>query len=238
MKLNVNIDHVATLRNARGGSEPDPIHAARAVERAGAHGITVHLREDRRHIRDADVWGLRRTVKTKFNLEMAAIPEMVGLAERVKPDWATLVPEKRKELTTEGGLDVARHLLVVSRAVARLQRAGIAVSVFIDPELRQVRAAQEAGATMIELHTGSYAEAVQADHRRARLYRIHLALEEGRRLGLVVNAGHGLNYGNMTSIVRMKGVEEFSVGHSIIARALEVGLERAVREMLTLINSI
>jgi len=236
VKLNVNIDHVATLRNARGGWEPDPVHVARAVERAGAHGITFHLREDRRHIQDEDVKRLRRAVHIKLNMEMAATLEMLTIAEKVRPDWATLVPEKRQELTTEGGLDVRRHFSKVVRALARLKRAGIVPGVFIDPSPVQVKAAKQAGAEMVELHTGSYAEARTAAERRRRLTEIRRALLEARRLDLRVNVGHGLNYHNVKAIARLQGVQEASIGHSIVARAVEVGMTCAVREMLGLLR--
>jgi len=236
LKLNVNIDHVATLRNARGGKSPDPVQAALAVERAGAHGITFHLREDRRHIRDEDVRRLAKVVKTKMNMEMAATAEMLEIAEAIRPEWATLVPEKRLELTTEGGLDVARHLPALRRAVARLQRAGVEVSLFVDPDPRQLRYAADTGATMVEIHTGRYADAPSGPARWARLREIRQAVEDAIRLGFWVNAGHGLNYVNVKPIARLPGLRELSIGHAIVAKAVEVGMVQAVREMLALLR--
>ncbi len=231
MRLTVNIDHVATLRNARGGVEPDPVRAARAAEKAGAEGIVCHLREDRRHIRDEDVRRLRKSVTTKLDLEMAATREIIAVARRVRPELATLVPEHRLELTTEGGLDVVRNLSRLRRAVERLQDRGIAVSLFVDPVRKQIDAAREAGADMIEIHTGEYADAGTAVRRKRLLGVIRRAAVHARSLGLGVNAGHGLNYRNVGPVAAIGEIEEMSIGHAVIVRALDVGMERAVREM-------
>src|SRR5574337_740055 len=235
--LCVNIDHIATIRQARRSEEPDPVQAALLVELAGASGITVHLREDRRHIQDRDVELLRRLVKTKLNLEMAVTEEMLQIALALKPEMTTLVPERREELTTEGGLDVHRHLDEVSQAVCRLREGGIAVSLFIDPDPNQVSAAARAGADFVELHTGSYAEVETHQARSAELTRLIQSATAAKALGLRVNAGHGLDYRNVGSIAAIPEVEELSIGHSIIARAVLVGLERAIREMLTAIGT-
>ncbi|ORJ63045.1 pyridoxine 5'-phosphate synthase [Geothermobacter hydrogeniphilus] len=235
-KLGVNVDHVATVRQARGVSEPDPVIAASLAELAGAHGITVHLREDRRHIQDRDVRLLRQTVQSRLNLEMAATDEMVGIALDILPDSATLVPEKREELTTEGGLDVCLHRNLIKKQTGLLRQAGISVSLFIDPDIEQVKAAHRAGADFIEIHTGSYCEARTDQLRRQELEKIETALRAGRKLGLGVNAGHGLNYQNVDKVAALSGFHEFNIGHSIISRAVLVGMERAVREMLALIS--
>ncbi len=235
LKLGVNIDHVATLRQARYKAghtgavlpEPDPVKAAAEAEAAGAHGITVHLREDRRHIQDRDVRILRRTIRTRLNLEMADVPEIVAIAERLKPDEACIVPERRAEVTTEGGLNVAGKSL--PRTIARLQKAGIVVSLFIAPDLKQIRAAAAAGAQFIELHTGSYANARKP---AAELRRLIAAAELAHDLGLRVNAGHGLNYQNTPGIFAVPHLETLNTGHAIISRAVFVGLRQAVREML------
>ena len=236
MRLAINIDHVATLRNARGGSDPDPVEAARVVERAGAEGIVCHLREDRRHIRDEDVKRLRKSISTKLDLEMAATPEIVAIARRVRPDLATLVPEKRRELTTEGGLDVVRLRKSLGQAVRKLQDAGIPVSLFVDPVPDQLEATREIGAEMIEIHTGEYANA-RTDRDRKRLAdQIRKMARFGRSLGLGVNAGHGLDYDNISRIARIREIEEVSIGHAAIVRAMSVGLEKAVREMVRLVK--
>lgn len=235
-KLGVNVDHVATVRQARGSNEPDPVTAAALAELAGADSITVHLREDRRHIQDRDVELLRRTVKTRLNLEMAATDEMVGIALKLLPDTVTLVPEKREELTTEGGLDVSLHRNLIKKQVDLLRQGGIAVSLFIDPDLEQIKMAHRVGAGLIEIHTGSYCEAHSSDLRRGELAKIETAIRAGRKLGLGVNAGHGLNYQNIGDVVSLGGVDEFNIGHSIISRAVLVGLERAVREMAALVR--
>ena len=235
-KLGLNVDHIATVRQARGGTEPDPVTAAALGELAGAEGITIHLREDRRHIQDRDLEILRRTVQTKLNLEMAATDEMVGIACRIKPEQCTLVPEKRQELTTEGGLDVIANLQTVTNAVKQLQQAGIIVSLFVDPNPEQIRASKESGADAIEIHTGSYAEARSEADRHHELAAIRNAVVLGNELGLTVHAGHGLNYINILPLTKLTGIDEFNIGHSIIARATLVGLDRAVREMVALIR--
>jgi pyridoxine 5-phosphate synthase len=236
MRLSINIDHIATLRNARGGTVPDPVAAALIVERAGADGIVCHLREDRRHIRDEDVRRLLKSVRTKLDLEMAATPEIVGIARRVRPDLTTLVPEKRKELTTEGGLDAAGRKPSLRKAIGALHRKNIPVSLFIDPVPQQVRAARDVGAEMIELHTGEYADARTARERRVHLNRIRRMAEFARSLGLGVNAGHGLDYDNISAVAAIEEIEEVSIGHAIIVRAVDVGLEAAVREMVGLVR--
>jgi pyridoxine 5-phosphate synthase len=235
-KLGVNVDHVATVRQARGISEPDPVTAAALAELAGADSITVHLREDRRHIQDRDVEILRRTIKTRLNLEMAATDEMVGIALKIQPDAVTLVPEKREELTTEGGLDVSLHRNLIKKQTDLLRQGGILVSLFVDPDLEQIRMSHRVGADGIEIHTGSYCEARSAELRRAELDKIETAIRAARKLGLGVNAGHGLNYQNIRDVVSLGGIEEFNIGHSIVSRAVLVGMERAVREMAALVR--
>jgi pyridoxine 5-phosphate synthase len=234
--LGVNIDHVATVRQARGGQEPDPIAAAVLAELGGADGITIHLREDRRHIQDRDLRLLRQTVKTKLNLEMAATDEMVRIALEVKPEMCTLVPEKRQELTTEGGLDVRFNLELLTEAVDRLQDGGIIVSLFIDPDTDQIKAANKVDTNCIEIHTGAFAEARDPQQQEQELLKIGNAVRLAKKLGMGVNAGHGLSYSNIKKITAIGGIEEFNIGHSIISRALLVGLERAVREMVDLIK--
>lgn len=235
-KLGVNVDHVATIRQARGGKEPDPVTAAALAELAGAEGITVHLREDRRHIQDRDVRLLRQTLQTRLNLEMAATDEMVGIALEILPDCVTLVPERREELTTEGGLDVSMHRHLLKKQAGLLQQEGIVVSLFIDPDLEQIKMAHRIGANFIEIHTGAYCEARTPELRKLELEKIDHAIRAGRKLGLGVNAGHGLNYTNLPPVLGLGGVEEFNIGHSIISRAVLVGLERAVREMVDMIK--
>lgn len=230
--LSVNVDHVATIRQARRAQEPDPVQAAMLAELAGASGITCHLREDRRHIQDRDVELLRRLVKTKLNLEMAITEEMVRMAIALKPGMATLVPERREELTTEGGLDVHGRLDAVTRAVRTLQGEGIAVSLFIDPDADQVSVSARAGAELVELHTGMYAEARDRKALQDEMARLIKAAALAKELGLRVNAGHGLNYLNVGPVAAIPEVEELNIGHSIVARAALVGMERAVREML------
>ncbi len=236
MRLCINIDHVATLRNARGGNDPDPVAAALTAERAGADGIVCHLREDRRHIRDRDVERLRRAVRSKLDLEMAATSEIVAIARRIKPDLSTLVPERRKELTTEGGLDVVRLRRPLAAAIGQLHDRGIAVSLFIDPQRSQIDAAREAGADMIEIHTGEYAEAQTARARRKPLAAIRSMAQYAESIGLGVNAGHGLDYANIAPVAAIGEIEEVSIGHAIIVRAVDVGLEQAVKEMVTLVK--
>ncbi|RII27066.1 MAG: pyridoxine 5'-phosphate synthase [Geobacter sp.] len=235
-KLGVNIDHIATIRQARGGKEPDPVAAAVIAELAGADGITIHLREDRRHIQDRDLKILRQTVKTRLNLEMAATAEMVAIACTQKPEMCTLVPEKRQELTTEGGLDVRIHQESLADAVEKLQEGGMLVSLFVDPDPDQVKAASKIGADYIEIHTGSFAEARGYREQDAELRKIENAIKLAAKLGLGVNAGHGLNYSNIKMVAALGGIEEFNIGHSIISRAVLVGLDRAVREMMDLVK--
>jgi len=235
--LCVNVDHIATIRQARRAQEPDPVQAAMLAELAGASGITCHLREDRRHIQDRDVELLRRLVKTKLNLEMAVTEEMIRIAIALKPDMATLVPERREELTTEGGLDVRGHLDAVTRTVRTLQGEGIAVSLFIDPDPEQVSDSARAGAELVELHTGMYAEAGDRKALQNEMARLIKATTQARELGLRVNAGHGLNYRNVGPVATIPEVEELNIGHSVIARAALVGMERAVREMLVAMDS-
>lgn len=230
-RLGVNIDHVATLRQAREGRVPDPVRAAVEAERAGAHGITAHLREDRRHIQDHDLTRLRRALRIPLNLEMSITPEIVRIACRLRPAKACLVPEKRRELTTEGGLDVAGKIQAVRRAVSKLSRKGIEVSLFIDPDFKQVRSAAKAGAPVVELHTGTYAGA-RGRHKRAELERLRRAAILAHRLGIRVNAGHGLDYENTRSVARLPYIEELNIGHSVVSRAVFVGIKQAVREML------
>lgn len=229
--LGVNIDHVATIRQARRTVEPDPVGAAVLAELAGADGITVHLREDRRHIQDRDVRVLRQTVRTHLNLEMAATDEMVSIALDIKPDYITLVPEKREEVTTEGGLDVVGNLSRLREVVTTLQGAGIPVSLFIDADLAQIDAARTVQAQFIELHTGVYAEAKTEKERHHELAILAKGCQHAIESGIRVNAGHGLTYWNVYPVACLEGMEELNIGHTIIARAVLVGLERAVSEM-------
>ena len=230
-RLGVNIDHVATLRQARGGKEPEPIAAAMLVESAGADGIVVHLREDRRHIQDRDLRLLRQILKTRLNLEMAPAAEIVNIAIDVKPDLVTLVPERRAELTTEGGLDVIKHKDTLKKVIARLHKNDIDVSIFIDPDTKQIEAAGDIGATIIEIHTGRYANASSLKEEETEKEEILNAVMFAKGIGLSVSAGHGLNYRNVSDIAGIKEIEELNIGHSIISRAVLVGLEKAVREM-------
>jgi len=230
--LGVNIDHVATVRQARGTSYPSVLDAALAAERGGASGITAHLREDRRHIQDCDIEALKGSIATKLNLEMAVSDEIVGLALRVLPADACIVPERREELTTEGGLSVAGNVERVGEVVDRLGSAGIRVSLFIDPDRREIDATLAIGAPVIELHTGAYAEATDREARDAELRRIAKAATYAAAEGLVVNAGHGLTLDNVAAIARLPELQELNIGHSIVARALMVGMEEATREML------
>lgn len=234
--LGVNIDHIATIRQTRRTVEPDPVAAAVLAELAGADGITVHLREDRRHMQDRDVRLLRQTVRTHLNLEMAATDDMVAIALDVKPDYVTLVPERREEVTTEGGLDIAGQAERMKSVVNTLQSAGIPVSLFIDAATDQIEASAQVGAQFIELHTGPYAGAkAEADHHRE-LDMLAQGTAQAIALGLRVNAGHGLTYRNTAPVARIPGMEELNIGHSIVSRAVLVGLERAVREMKALIQ--
>lgn len=229
--LGVNIDHVATLRNARGTKYPDPVHAAEIAERAGAAGITVHLREDRRHINDRDVRILRETLQTRMNLEMAVTDEMVGIALETQPEFVCLVPEKREELTTEGGLNVLGQLEKVKAATKILSDAGIKVSLFIDADKEQIDAAVECGAPFIELHTGAYADAKTEDAQQDELKKIAAGASYAAAKGLIVNAGHGLTYHNVEAIAALPEIYELNIGHSIMGRAVFDGLEKAVADM-------
>lgn len=234
--LGVNVDHIATIRQARGVREPDPVAAALLAELAGADGITVHLREDRRHIQDRDVEVMRKTLQTRLNLEMALTDEMVGIALEVIPDAVTLVPEGRHELTTEGGLDAILLQQTLKEKSALLKQAGIVISLFVEPDLNQIKASHKAGADYVEIHTGAYAEARTVAERRKQLSRIELAVAAAKKLGLGINAGHGLDYRNVAPIAALTAIEELNIGHSIVARAVLVGMERAVREMLQLLQ--
>lgn len=235
-RLAVNVDHVATVREARGISEPDPVIAAGIAELAGAEGIICHLREDRRHINDRDLHLLRQTVKTKLNLEMAAVKEMVEIARGVKPDLVTLVPERREELTTEGGLDVKSHPDQYKRVVEQLKEKDIGVSFFIDPEPTQIQAAHRAGGDIVEIHTGHYSEAKSEIQAQEQFKRIVRSVEISHELNLGISAGHGLNYVNVKRFKSLPQIEEYSIGHSIVARAILVGFEQAVRDMVALIR--
>ena len=235
-KLEVNVDHVATLRQARLIDEPDPVIAAALAELAGADGIIVHLREDRRHIQDRDLRLLRQTVKTRLNLEMAATKEMLAIASEVGPDLVTLVPEKRRELTTDGGLEVVGNLDFLKDYVRQLKEADLRVSLFVDPVPRQIDAAREVGAGWVELHTGTYAEAKSEKEAHRLFEELLTGARHARSLGLRVKCGHGLNYRNIKRFRGCPEFEEYSIGHSIIARAVLVGLERAVREMVELVR--
>ncbi|WP_122036309.1 pyridoxine 5'-phosphate synthase [Aliivibrio sp. EL58] len=229
--LGVNIDHVATLRNARGTKYPDPVHAAEIAERAGAAGITIHLREDRRHINDRDVRILRETLQTRMNLEMAVTDEMVGIALETQPEFVCLVPEKREELTTEGGLNVLGQLEKVKAATTTLSDAGIKVSLFIDADKEQIDAAVECGAPYIELHTGAYADAKTEEAQQDELKKIAAGASYAASKGLIVNAGHGLTYHNVEAIAALPEIYELNIGHSIMGRAVFDGLEKAVADM-------
>jgi len=235
--LCVNVDHIATIREARKTNEPDPVHAAVLAELGGADGITVHLREDRRHIQDRDVRLLRETIKTKLNLEMAATKEMIGIALEIQPEQVSFVPEKREEITTEGGLDVISQTTPLSLAAKELRDDGIAVSFFIDPESDQVKAAREAGAGSIEINTGAYTETKEGPERTKEEIKIIEAASQAASLGLKVYAGHGLTYKNILPILRIKEIEEFNIGHNIVARASMIGMERAVAEMVRVIQT-
>ncbi len=236
MRLYVNIDHVATVRQARRTDEPDPVRAAVLVELAGADGITVHLREDRRHISDRDVRLLHETVRTALNLELATVPEILELACELRPHQATLVPERRQEITTEGGLDLLGAGSELERAVERLRAVGIRTSLFIDPEPAALERAAELGVEAVELHTGEYANARGHDARSRQLERLVRAADLGRERGLAVHAGHGLTYENVRQVAAIAGIEELNIGHSIVSRAVFVGLEAAVRDMATLVK--
>ena len=236
-RLSVNVDHVATLRQARGIDEPDPVWAAVLAEKAGADGIIVHLREDRRHIQDRDLRVLRQVVKGSLNMEMAATAEMVGIAREVLPELCTLVPEKRQELTTEGGLEVKGNLEAIKETVTALNGAGVKVSLFIDPDPEQVKAAHMSGAQVVELHTGAYCNAGDDESRLRHLEALRDAAKLAARVKLKVAAGHGLNLRNIDPLLVMPEIEEYSIGHSIVARAVFVGFEAAVGEMLALVRT-
>jgi pyridoxine 5-phosphate synthase len=233
-RLGVNIDHIATLRQARGVKYPDPVTAAGIVELAGADGIVAHLREDRRHMQDRDIHLLREVIQTQLNLEMAATEEMVRIALSVKPEVVTLVPERREELTTEGGLDVVKGFKPLRRAIQRLQRGGIVVSLFVDPKRNQIKASAETGANAIEIHTGHYCDAKSHPEVEGEYKKILDAVDEASRCNLRIAAGHGLHYTNVQRVVEIEEIEELNIGHSIIARSVFVGLDQAVREMIAL----
>jgi pyridoxine 5-phosphate synthase len=233
LELGINIDHVATLRNARGTTYPDPLRAARLAEEAGADLITLHLREDRRHIKDADLMALRPLIKTRMNLECAVTPEMINIACQVKPHDVCLVPEKREEVTTEGGLNVLGHYVAVEAATKQLKSAGIRVSLFIDPDEKQIQAAKDVGATVVELHTGRYAD-VSGEEQIKELERIRKAAQFGKSIGLRVNAGHGLHEGNVMPIAAIAELSELNIGHAIVAEALFKGWQKAITDMKAL----
>jgi pyridoxine 5-phosphate synthase len=235
-RLGVNVDHVATLRQARRATYPDPVTAAALAEMAGAHQITIHLREDRRHIQERDLRLLRETCQTALNLEMAATQEMVKVAYEVKPDLVTLVPERREELTTEGGLDVAAQRESLTQLIRHFKDGEIDVSLFIDPDLDQVRASHKVDADRVELHTGRYSEARNVRERRRELERLVDSAKAAVKLGMGCAAGHGLNYDNVQPVARIAEIDELNIGHAIVARALLVGLDRAVRDMLALMR--
>jgi len=236
MLLGVNIDHIATLRQARLTRYPDPVFAAQIAEQAGADSITVHLREDRRHIQERDIDLLRQTMLTPMNLEMAVTEKMLSYAERVIPEFCCLVPESREELTTEGGLDVAGQIDKVTEACARMKQAGIRISLFIDADDSQITASRDSGAEVIELHTGHFADAASGDEAEAELAKIISGVVLAKSLGLKVNAGHGLNYQNVGQIAQIPDIDELNIGHGIIARAVFTGLDEAIREIKTIIQ--
>ena len=239
LKLGVNIDHVATIREARyrgrGFGEPDPVEAAKMCEAAGAHGITAHMREDRRHIQDRDVWKLREVVKTRLNLEMANAPEIISIALKLKPEIVCIVPERRLEVTTEGGLDVVAAEKFLTETCKRMNDAGIEVSLFIAPDKKQIEASARVGSQFVELHTGAFAEEFQKAE--TELQRLISGAKQAHALGLKVNAGHGLNYENLPTLFRVPHLVELNIGHSIVSRAVFVGMETAVNEMLALMKS-
>lgn len=235
-QLAINVDHIATIRQARGGVEPDPVAAAAICEIAGAAGIVAHLREDRRHIQNRDVRLLRETVKTRLNLEMGANKEIIAIALDIKPDMVTLVPEKRQELTTEGGLDVAAQKKTLAKTIDKMKKAGIPVSLFIDADVRQIKAAHEIGATFVEIHTGRYCDATHEKAREQEFQIIAAMAEEAYQTGLRVFAGHGLNYQTTARIAALDTIEELSIGHAVISRAAFTGLDRAVRDMLAIVR--
>lgn len=235
-KLGVNIDHVATLRQARRGSMPDPVYAAYLCEVAGADSIVAHLREDRRHIQEEDIESLTKKIKTRLNLEMSIAPGIVSIACKIKPHQATFVPERRKELTTEGGLNVVGNFKKITAALSKLKKAGISVSLFIDPDFKQIAASKKAGAEIVELHTGRFANAKNNNQRKMYLNEIKAAVSYAKTQGLKVFAGHGLDYSNVKLIAKIKGIEELNIGYAIICKALYIGLPNAVRQMRELIK--
>ncbi len=235
-KLGVNIDHVATVREARGAANPDPLEAAMECIGAGCDSIVCHLREDRRHIKDDDLWRLREAVKTRLNLEMSIANDIVDIACKVRPEQATLVPEKRRELTTEGGLDVVKYFSKIAKVIEKFDEKKIEASIFIDPSKIQIDASKRVGASIIELHTGEYANARTDAVRLKELDKIKRSVEYAKRIGLEVNAGHGLNYANVRDVAMIKGINELNIGHSIVARAIIVGMRQAVEEMIGLIK--
>ena len=235
-KLGVNIDHVATLREVRAGIEPEPVFAALLCQTAGADSIVVHLREDRRHIKDRDLHILKEVVKIKLNLEMSVASDIVEIACKVKPDQATLVPERRQEITTEGGLDVISNFKKIKQVLGKLEKQGIVVSLFIDPDKSQIGAAKKVGVAMIELHTGRYANAKNEKEQDKYFRELEIAVGYAKKKDLIVNAGHGLNYYNVARIAKIKDIEELNIGYSIVCRAVSAGLEQAVRQMKALIK--
>lgn len=236
MRLGVNVDHVATLRQARGGPRPDPVDAALVCERAGAHSIVMHLREDRRHVQDKDLFLAKRRLKIGLNMEMSIAPSVLAVALKLKPHQSTLVPEKRRERTTEGGLDLRGKSRAVQSAIDQLKKSGVEVSLFIDPDERQVRLAKKFGADAVEFHTGDYANARTAAVRRKEIFRLERAVQATRAQRLVAHAGHGLDYENVGAIARVTGLTELNIGYSIVTRALWTGLDKAVRDMRRLIT--
>ncbi|MFA3781707.1 pyridoxine 5'-phosphate synthase [Melioribacteraceae bacterium 4301-Me] len=236
MKFSLNIDHIATLRNARGEVQPDPITFALMAEQYGVDGIVVHLREDRRHINERDVRLLRELITTKLDLEMAAVDEIIEIARDVQPELATIVPERRQELTTEGGINVIDNINHLRNTVERLHDAEVPVSLFIEPDINQIDAASEINADFIEIHTGKFANAISEEEIFDELERIRIAAKHAKKLGLGVNAGHGLNYNNMKEFIAIKDIDEVSIGHAIIARSVFVGIEKAIKEMIQIIN--
>ncbi len=236
VKLGVNIDHVATIRQARREEDPDPVMAALICEKSGAHSIVAHLREDRRHIQDRDVLVLKKAIKTRFNLEMSLYPDIVDIASALKPHQVTIVPERRQEITTEGGLDVMLSMSKLKRASERLRKNGTEISVFIAPDKKQILASYDIGIRMLEFHTGAYAKNFANRQAEADLRKIMLMTEFACKKGMIVNAGHGLNYDNVRPIAKIEGMNELNIGHSIISRAVFVGLDRAVKEMVLLLR--
>jgi len=237
MKLSINVDHIATLRNARGEVQPDPVTFALLAEQYGADGIVVHLREDRRHINERDVRLLRELITTKLDLEMAAVPEIIDIACDVQPELATIVPEKRQELTTEGGLNVLDNIERIRAAIKKLHSSDIMVSLFVEPDINQIDASADVGADLIEIHTGNYANSLNEQDIIDEFERVQLAAKHAKKLGLGVNAGHGLNYLNSKDIIVIEEIDEVSIGHAIIARSVFVGLEKAISEMREILRS-